>query len=307
MIVQYDAVTCVSRRDVHLARLSIDYLLRNSRARTIFVITPQRAFRYLRSSDSRVVLVDEDSVIPNVTFSKIKEFLRTLTPPNILWGWYYQQFLKMGLCHYEGILDNYLIWDSDTVLLHPLEFFDADGNIVFTKATEFHKPYFDTYSKLLSENRNCDFSFISQHMMIQVRLMKELIDRIQKSSLLTGEWVWTILKTIKNRNDYGQWADLRVGRCPEFSEYETYGNFIYNNHPQTATFENKDWYRLHVSIGRFPTTTDLIDFSKKHKFVAFEGIYPYTKIERLYYFFIRPLLVFLGGQKIKQFIGRYRN
>lgn len=208
------------------------------------------------------------------------------------------------MCQREDILDNYLIWDSDTVLLHPLEFFDQDGKIIFTKATEFHLPYFETFRELVGEDRNCDFSFISQHMMIQVRLMKELIDRIHQSSLLTGEWVWNILSTIKNRTDWGQWADTKVGRCPEFSEYETYGNFVYNNHLQTATFETRDWYRHYVSIGRFPSKSDLAELSRKNDFVAFEGLYPYTRVERLYHYVIRPLLVSLGAQKIKQVIGR---
>lgn len=81
----------------------------------------------------------------------------------------------MSICNLSDMAYHYLIWDSDTVLLQPLIFFDQDEKVPVNPKTEYHKPYFELIKKVLSIEKQVDFSFISEHLMINKSYMNELI------------------------------------------------------------------------------------------------------------------------------------
>ncbi|MEI3192244.1 MAG: DUF6492 family protein [Lachnospiraceae bacterium] len=64
-------------------------------------------------------------------------------------GWYFQQFLKFG---YAQVCEDeyYIVWDSDTVPLHPISHFQ-DGKPVFTKKEEMEPPYLRRWTDCLQE------------------------------------------------------------------------------------------------------------------------------------------------------------
>jgi hypothetical protein len=94
-----------------------------------------------------VEFYDEDSLIENLTLSKIRNIMKNITGTSERSGWYFQQFLKMAYA-YKCQCGHYLIWDSDTIPLNKIIFWDNNGKCLFTMKTEYHIPYFKTIKKL---------------------------------------------------------------------------------------------------------------------------------------------------------------
>ena len=162
----------------------------------------------------------------NERAGRIKEELVSPVRP----GWYYQQFLKMTFCEVcEG--DHYMSWDMDTVPLRLLDMFDIDGKPVFDIKNEFIPGYFSTIEKLLGLKKREDGSFISEHMIFNRDLMKELIEAIEASSVKGDNFWQKIMEAIED--DY-----ITLG----FSEFETYGTFVTAKYPDA--YSRRRFYSL---------------------------------------------------------------
>lgn len=289
----YDIVTCIGPRDRSLSHLSLKYLLVNTACRFIYIIAPQKILKSLRNFHQKVILVDETDVIPGLTSKDIARYLSQVSPSDRFAKWYFQQFLKMGICNRPDLMENYLIWDSDTILLRPITFFSDDRKTLFTKQLhKYRKPYFVTLHKILREQRRVDFSFIAQHMMINKQIMAEMINKIDVDSPFNSSWVWKILKSIFEEN-----SSRFSPPIPEFSEYETYGNYITNNYPEMVEHRELPWLRDGSYIGHFPTVQDLDTFAKSYVFVAFETRYPFTPSEKIVYQ-SKQILKSVGAEKL---------
>jgi hypothetical protein len=133
-------------------------------------------------------------------------------------GWLFQQFIKMG-CPYSipSLTDYYLVVDADVVFLKMVRFFH-NGQMLLAKSGEFHEPYFKCYERLLGEPPNRKWSFISHHLIISKAVMLELLRSIEER--FNRIWYDAILDNI----DYSQGSP--------FSEYETYGHYLQNHHPE---------------------------------------------------------------------------
>jgi hypothetical protein len=304
----YDVVTCVGPLDRSFSHLSLRYILANTTCRSIYVIAPQKILNSINNFDQKVVLVDETDVIPDLTSKDIARYLSQVRPSNIFdtnrfAKCYFQQFLKMGICNRSDLGENYLIWDSDTILLRPLTFFSEDGKTLFMKGNEYHAPYFATLKRVLKETRQVDFSFIAQHMMINKRIMAEMINKIKAESLFDGSWVWTILKAIFEDNNSS--SASYSSPIPEFSEYETYGNYITNNYPEMVEYRELPWLinRGGGHIDHFPAIQDLDTFAKSYAFVAFETRYPFTSAEKIVYH-SKQILRSVGVEKLLKLLLR---
>lgn len=60
--------------------------------------------------------------------------------------------------------------------------------MVFTPKTEYHEPYFRTMQALIGYGKGTDYSFIAEHMLVSVPIMKELIRKIESSAIPGGSW-----------------------------------------------------------------------------------------------------------------------
>lgn len=108
------------------------------------------------------------------------------------------------------------IWDSDSIVLRSLDFFDENGKVLINPKTEYHKPYFDTIKTMLGIERCVDFSFIAEHFMVYKRYMNELINNLEDKCSKDESWVVKVLDNINDQHICGA----------GFSEYETYGNYV---------------------------------------------------------------------------------
>ena len=131
-------------------------------------------------------------------------------------GWIYQQLIKLSADRLSGT-DNFLVFDADHILLKPHRFIEK-GKYNFYVSNEFHEVYFNTIKQLLGEKykKGANVSFINDKMIFNKSILKDLKNDISKKSKY--HWIKSILDA-----------------CPEssfsgFSEFETYGTYMYYNH-----------------------------------------------------------------------------
>ncbi len=185
------------------------------------------------------VLNEDELLLRQPVIDCIKKRVKQIDPElqdRVRPGWYYQQFLKMsfsGIC--EG--DYYMSWDMDTVPLRTLSPFDNDGKPFFDMKSEHNPGYFKTIENLLGLEKKTEGSFISEHMVFAKDYMKELIEAIE-SSTAGGQTYWERVIGLID-DDY-----LALG----FSEFETYGTFVTEKHPNAyerrsfASFRRGSWF-----------------------------------------------------------------
>ena len=179
-------------------------------------------------------------------------------------GWYIQQFLKM---QYSKVCKDkyYLIWDSDTIPVKEVNMFNNYGQPYFDVNTKYNKPYFITMKKVLPElGKKYNYSFVSEHMIIETEKMKDLINRIDINNNISGyTWYEKIINSIDSK-------DLVF--CG-FSEFETYGTFV--NEYYKKTYDIRSWKSLRPANryykNKFLTANDILNLSKNYDAVSFEN------------------------------------
>lgn len=219
-------IISLATKDFHIVKKVVKYcrMYLQEEYESIFLITKRENkifFNNLWMKQNHITLIDEDSMIDSLSFSKVKEYLELHFQKgiNIYTGWYLQQFLKMGfaLTPYAG--KEYLIWDSDTIPLRKLDFKEKE-KYLFTVKTENHIPYFNTMQQLFGFGKLYDRSFIAEHMPINTQIMLELIKRIEESKIPGTYWFEKIINATSGSDEQA------------FSEFETYGNYCMKYHPQ---------------------------------------------------------------------------
>jgi len=257
-----DIVTACRARDLPVLAIAARKLPETVPFRALHVIAPDRDCRAIESRLGGIArVIPENGFIPGMTL----EQLRALNLPGFpkCAGWYFQQFLKLQFAFVEQGDDYYLIWDADTVPLRPMRFFDEQGRMLLTRASEYHPPYFETYRRLFGGEPNRECSFIAQHMLIQKSVAREMMREIEHRLPGQRNWPWKILEALP-----------RAGRNL-FSEYETYGHFIKNRHSERIRLITRVWQRemTHATGRPVPTPAELVKLGQQFDYVAFERVY----------------------------------
>lgn len=207
----FDLVLVAAEDDLSVVAKYLDFYKTNLRPTNICVVTKISDKSTALFSDTSVQILDEDSILPGLTFEKVRSLNSAKT------GWYFQQFIKMAYATLSQ-QDHYLIFDGDTVPLVPLEFF-SEGKAIFIQKGEFFAPYFNMIEWLFKGQvkREVNFSFIAESMLINKHIMLEIIAKIESNPLLSGSTFFEkILKSVYSCGLTGR----------EFSEYETYGSYV---------------------------------------------------------------------------------
>ena len=139
-------------------------------------------------------------------------------------GWYLQQLLKLSWA-YKTEDPYYIVIDADTIPLNHLDFVTEDGRFLFTRKIEYNKPYFDTIETLFDGNlkRIVDFSFIAEHMVFSTNHVKHMLSMIEENNKIKGKKFWEKILYSINPKDIEKSG---------FSEFETYGNFMFKYYPE---------------------------------------------------------------------------
>ncbi len=238
----YDIIIPLSYRDCNFIWRVIHYIrLCLKEADNIYIITSNKNFdKIKRIDDSKVFLVDEDTLYEGLTFAQIEKCLHDFNA-DVSTGWYFQQFLKYAFAFSKYSNKYYLSWDSDTLPLSHIKFFNENGQPLFTLKSEYNHNYFSTIEKLLDIQKSIDGSFIAEHMLFDVNIVKELIVKIEQEVDYQGLWFEKILSVCDFNNP-----------MPAFSEFETYGTFVQATHPGSYSFQKLNTFRNGGFIkGRF--------------------------------------------------------
>ncbi len=249
--------TCLAR-DLSVYRVTYRSLRKHLPGSEVHVITRKEDFeKFRKACGPDLHLWDEAGMIPSMTLKDLRQFPLPFFPPGA--GWYFQQFLKYSFVDVSNDDDHFLIWDADTVLLRPLEFFDQAGRPIYTSAEENNPAYFETYLALFGTPAKREFSFISQHQIIDKKILRNLLSEIEERN--GGKpWPWAIMDNLR-----GDGTNL-------FSEYETYGHYVKQQCPDSITIRDLSWTR--EGGGSFclpPWQPVLSSLSRKYHFAAFEA------------------------------------
>lgn len=208
-----------------------------------------------------IKFVNENKLIPNLDFDILKHKLHDLKIDTSVTGWYFQQFLKLGfslICKTKY----YVSWDADMLPIRKINLFDENGKPFFTLKKEYLQRYFVTLKRLLNIDKTRKESFIAEHMVFDVNLVKEMIDDIQKIA----------------DNNATFWENILYATLPEahndafaFSEFETYGNWVETKHPEAYVMRKLNMFRhAKYYFGENPKNKEIAWAAKDFDTLSFE-------------------------------------
>jgi hypothetical protein len=148
-------------------------------------------------------------------------------------GWYLQQLLKLYAGRtIPGILETYLVLDSDTFFLKPTIFIE-NNKPMYAYGKEYHLPYFNHMLRLNPSFKRVDTrSGICHHMIFQKKYIDEIFKLVETKH---GQPFYeTFLKQVSSY-DY-----LYSGA----SEYELYFNYMIQNHPSEIIIRQLQWQNV---------------------------------------------------------------
>eukprot|EP00854_Cymbomonas_tetramitiformis_P028673 gene28673-35576_t len=165
---------------------------------------------------SNVRCIVEDHVIPGVTLEDVTAQIEKIHGTNgaslfvgrKLSGWYFQQFLKMGVArHLPDLSQHYLLWDSDMVPLKPMQLFSGRDNktVVYVGG---HGPltYLDTYERLFGPIDKNDLSnpgmFVTHQMLIHRPYMDALLHNLTSKTNDQNSWIEKILSSVDSAKNW---------------------------------------------------------------------------------------------------------
>ena len=237
---RFDIVIPVGPNDIHVIPRTLEYNKKNIlNYRNIYIVTNTTL---VKEPFKDCILIDENTFPFNM--NTVKKYLGH----NNRCGWYLQQLLKLYSGCITGILNDYLVVDSDTVFLRETTFFDGDIPL-YNFGTEHHKPYFHHMVKLHpSLSKLNEMSGICHHLMFQKDILNDLFDMVEG---LHGKPFYDIFLWSVDRNEI-----LGSGA----SEYEIYFNFLQKNYPGRYKIRELKW----SNVSSFPETPLDFDYVSCH-------------------------------------------
>lgn len=234
----FDTLIVITDKDFERVSSQYERLLKNMPGRRVLFVGPPRVEELVIAlgAGGRAGYINENDILPfdevhALMSSHMKERLGDQEMPRGVTGWYYQQFLKLSyaFCCPDSY---YMTWDGDTIPCAPFSMFDDQGRPFMDMKREYHREYFETMEKLIPGlSRTTDRSFISEHLLFDRELVRELVRVIEGNDSLEGRSYWEkIIRAIP--------PELITKSA--FSEFETYGSFVTTRYPDRYVF--RSWH-----------------------------------------------------------------
>ena len=270
-IKKYSTIIVITPKDFPRLVKLYDRLVNNIPSEKILFVSGEGIEEELKKANlgSNVSFVNENDLL---SFESVREcmsnHLRGLLGnepvPRGAVGWYYQQFLKM---EYSRICEDeyYLTWDGDTIPCAPFSMFQEEtGKPYLDLKQEYHALYFETLEKILPGMKKViGKSFISEHMLFNKGIMRNLISKIEENDSIPGNKYWEkIINAIKPE---------QISESG-FSEFETYGTYVAFTDPDH--YKLREWHSFRLA-GEFFDPEKICDrdfewLSKDFHAVSFE-------------------------------------
>ena len=249
-MLKFDVLIPVRYEHIEQLLVNLDFIFKNLPVKKVKIICKKSLFKSLPIENFKIDFLDEDSVF-TFNYDTIEKIIKNRGVNTNRAGWYFQQFLKMEYCFFCDE-NYYLVWDADTIPLTKITFFSEDGQkMLFNRKEEHHLPYFETMDMLFNKTLiHQTESFISEGMIIDCKIMKEMIRFIDNNKNIEGDnWVEKIIYAIPAH-------ELVLAG---FSEFETYGNYLINKYPNKYKTRTLKTLRLGMKrYGRILTHKELL-------------------------------------------------
>lgn len=223
--------------------------------REIIIVAPRKQRILDLCTKKGCRFVHEDTVLPitkkNIHYQS-KKWDRS--------GWLYQQLLKLGgdkVCSSKY----YLVIDADTVLIRP-HVFKMGNKTVFYCRNWSQNEYFKTYKKLMGKSRSSRSSFVTHYMLFKKSKVKQLKQAIESKH--KRSWYSAIMKSMNKSKQFA------------FSEFETYGNFLYSSEPEKMILKPANNKSLHSSFSQI-SPSKMTSLTKSYRSISFHQRKEYIK------------------------------
>ena len=259
---KYDVVILATKKDLGLLKLTVPYVLTNLNPKKIYVVASEEIQNDVELIPG-VVYYNESSVYQDLSYQRVENIIFRISGERKRAGWYLQQFIKLAWAYVTDD-EEYVVIDSDTFPLNPINFYSKDGKYLFTEKVEFNKPYFDTITNLFGEKIKsfAGFSFVAEHMMFNKKYVLEMLGYIIENEALRGNNFFEKILYAVDPNEI-----LHSG----FSEFETYGNFMLTFHADEIRMRKLRTLREAVFVlGSTPSQMQLQWAAKDYDIISIE-------------------------------------
>lgn len=257
-----EVVMCCLPQDLPVARIAIDGIEEYICTKSISIVTKANSFKECRRVlGGGVELLDERDLSGGVSFEELRARRDIEGFPKRV-GWYFQQLVKLGFSLRQNDSKYYLIWDCDTVPLRPIDFFSTDGHPMYVLSQENHPPYLETFKRLFGYLPQYIGSFISQHMVIDKTIAREMLHELANRHPHERSWSSAIMNNL-----------APIASTSLFSEYETYGYYALSKYPEKMAFRELKWLREGAAYTNTtsPSPKQLSKLSEIYDYAAFES------------------------------------
>ncbi|HPG95750.1 MAG TPA: hypothetical protein PK712_00775 [Rectinema sp.] len=268
----FELLLLTIERDLPVLSVGLPFIIHFLMPRKIMLIASShclekaRSLGFHKSSGPVIEYLDEDTVVPGLSLASIKACIQAHGGKGDRAGWYFKQLLLLAYATQPSPYRYYLVWDTDTIPVRPLSFFDGTGRVLMTTKTEIHPAYFRTMEKLIGIGKVMRGSFIAEHMMFERPYVSRLLACIMKNkandkSFDAQKFIESVIAAIEPEELDGS----------GFSEYETYGSFMYRTARDCIALRDLPSMRLGSSFfDRPPTTKQLFALSRHYYWASFE-------------------------------------
>ena len=147
-------------------------------------------------------------------------------------NWYLQQLFKLYASHFiPGIMETYLVIDSDTYFLRPTSFIE-DNKCLYCYGFEYHEQYFSHMKRLHESLKKVDEnkSGICHHMIFEKKYIDQLFKLVEDKH--NDLFYNVFLKSVEKKRVKNSGA----------SEYEIYFNYMLIYHNDKITVRKLTWH-----------------------------------------------------------------
>lgn len=158
-------------------------------------------------------------------------------------GWILQQVLVASYV-INARSDYILVLDADTVLLRQRIWVDRNSRQILMPTQELHQPYYDFLRSSSSLYDKTLISFMSHHLLIQVKIFREIFEIFNQS----------ILTALHKAFAFSSLTDS----APFDLKYEIYSQYLFSNHK--GQFDLVKWGNLSLprsDLNRFISSKDM--------------------------------------------------
>lgn len=208
--------------------------------RNIYIISPRDESIIDFAIKNNLIYIFEDEIC-RISSTEIINYIKSKR----MTGWLKQQLIKLNANFIPDILENFLLFDSDTMLCKKQFFLNTEFSVL-KFSDEFHLQYKLANNYLLKGFNFTPLSYISHHQIINIRHLVDLKSKVELSS---------------NKSFNQAFLDA-FSKFKNVSEYELYAQYVLTYYPEC--YKTQYWFNHNYKKNKYLSTDKMIVSSKVH-------------------------------------------